>query len=176
MENPYESPTSQPQSRESMRSLWKRRLVCPHCREARITVGSALLCHPYFKVRCPDCHARFKVKLPPEVWWKRFMLANVLPISIALAVLAGMLWVDRYNPLEFIDVTLFKWFGSYWHSINFYVRIVIRGSIVVVVFLTPLLIPMFLSIRVETGLIADHAKLVPVPDRAIDQPSDAKVK
>ena len=174
MENPYESPTVQPQIRESMRSLWKRRLVCPHCHEARITVGSAFFCHPCFKIRCPNCHERSKVKLPPEVWWKRFMLANVLPISIALAVLTSAVWADQNDPLKLVDVAMFKWFGSYWYSINFYARIIIRGSIVAVILLTPLILAALLSIRVEIRLIADHSILVPVPVHAVEQPSGTK--
>ena len=143
-------------------------MICPHCHEARISLGWAYLCHPHFKIRCLSCGQRSSVKLLPEVWWKNFLLANVLPVSIALAVAAISIRADQ---LEFnlIDNVMIKWFGVYWNSIDFAMHVVIIRTIQLVIALTPIILVLTFSVRVETRMIAYHSTLLPVTDRVTDQ-------
>lgn len=159
MENPYESPTAQPQSRESMRSLRRRKLVCPHCHESHVTAGWAYVCYPQMKVRCSGCRGRSKVRLSSDVWWRYWIIATI-PIIISLAVIPC---IERL--LELVDRIMENWLHDSWMPLGFSSQKFALAAILLIICLTPILSTLAIAVRFCLRLIADHSTLEPVRER-----------
>ena len=166
MENPYESPTVQPQIRESMRSLWKRRLVCPHCHEARIAVGWVAF-YPGSVFCCPNCRQRFKVKLASGAVWK-LRIAGLIPICFGLAAIACLEWADPFDRMVRVMV---NWFPGFWTPLGIFSKVSILGSVLA---LTPMLLTAFFFVRLGLRMIAYQSTLLPLPDRMSNETSSLK--
>ena len=169
MENPYESPTVQPQIRESMRSWWKRRLVCPHCHEARITVGWIAF-YPGSVFCCPNCRQRFKIKLASGAEWK-LGIAGLIPIYFGLSAIACLAWADPFDRMERVVV---NWFPGFWTSLGITSTVSILASFLLFLALTLILLTAFFFVRLALRMIAYQSTLLPLPDRMSNETSSLK--
>lgn len=174
MENPYESPTSQLQSRESIRTLWRRRFVCPYCGESQITMRSVYLRYPGIKIRCPACSGRLAIKLGKVAMWKYIVVGNVLPVSIALSVLACYLWMD---PFELFENALFKWFGRIWipfgRAYGFRAQKIVVAGLLFVISVVPLLLMIPLVLRLGLRTLALHSTLLRADGHVPEPPAQS---
>lgn len=172
MENPYQSPTSQPQTGESIRTLWRRRFVCPYCGESQITMRSVFLHYPGIKLRCPACRGRLAINLGKVAMWKYIVVGNVLPVSIALSVLACYLWMD---PFEQFENALFKWFGGFWRSFGraygFRAQRIVVAGLLFVISVVPLLLMLPLVLRRGLRTLALHSTLLPADCHVPEPPA-----
>ena len=174
MENPYDPPTSQPQSRESIRLLWKRRLVCPHCGRPDISVGRAMFRWSMsMKINCPGCGGRSNLALSGSAWWKNWF-GPVVPIGVSLLLIA---FLRMFNPFVLVDEALFNWSGGSWVAFGRTFGRVAQGILVfaifIVVALTPILLLHLFTMRVGLRTIAFHSTRLPVAD---DKPPTAREK
>lgn len=179
MENPYDSPTSQPQIRESMRSLWRRRLVCPHCGRPDISVGRAILCSSN-RISCPGCGERSKLTFSGSAWWK-FWFGPVVPIGIGLLLIAVL---SMFNPFGLMDAKLYNWSGGFWIAFGRTFGRISQGILLFAIFFvvapTPILLLMLFTWRMGLRTIAFHSTLRPVADgeprTAKESPSPVEIR
>ena len=128
--------------------------------------------YPGIKIRCPACRGRLAIKLGKVAMWKYIVLGNVLPVSIALSVLACYLWID---PFELLENALFKWFGGFWRlfgrAYGFRAQKVVVAGLLFVISVVPLLLMLPLVVRRGLRTLALHSTLLPADGDVAEPPA-----
>lgn len=164
MENPYQSPTTQPPGRESMISLWRKRLVCPHCQEARISVGWVLF-YPGSKFCCPVCKLRFRVKLTSIDMCKLSGYGGIIIcLGLALITCEQLEWIDRF---EQIERTMVRWLPAFWMRRGRNTQRLCAASISFAIFYLPFLVMLLTYTRMGIRMIAHRSIVVPIEQRPL---------
>ena len=162
MENPYQSPTTQPPGRESMFSSGRKRLQCPHCHEARISVGWVLI-YPGSKFYCPVCKLRFLVKINLTDKCKLYGYGGIIIcLGLALITCVEMEWID---PFEQIERTMVSWLPAFWMRLGRNTQKLCIETIFLVVPMLPLVVMLLAYTGMGIRMIAHRSMVVPIEQR-----------
>ena len=158
MDNPYETPATTPDRRESRRALWQRQLICPHCQHAGISAGIAYLAHPLFKVRCKNCQGRSRVRLVGAARKRLSRLYIGVTIAFIWAQAVLMLTGFMYN---LVDERLLDLLGTAFTSLSLEWQAGIVLSLIGLISVTPLLALLHVATSVCLRDVAYHSTLIP---------------
>ena len=162
MENPYEAPATQQQARETLRSLWSRRLQCPHCQQPGVSVGRAFWAHPFFRVRCDHCRKPSRVKMSATALKREVTILFVLAI-LGIVVISWFLLLD---PFDGVHKYLERWLPGF-RGANFTVfgtdgRKCIVATVVGLITIPPFLLLGVIVTRRGLEHVAFHSHLIPL--------------
>lgn len=165
MDNPYETPATQPDRKESRRTLWRRPLNCPHCQQPGISAGTAYLAHPFFKVRCNNCQRRSRVRLVGAARKRLSRLYVGVTIAFIWALAVLMRTGFMYN---LVDETLLHLLGTAFTSLSLEWQAGIVLSLIGLISVTPLLALLHVATSVCLRDVAYHSTLIPA-DKKVSQ-------
>lgn len=164
MENPYQSPTTQQPSRESMISLWRKRLMCPHCQEAKISVGWVFF-YLGSKFCCPVCKLRFRVKLTSIDMCKLYGYGGIIIcFGLAFITCVEFEWIDPFEPIE---RTMVSWLPEFWMRLGRNTQRFCAANISFAIFVLPFLVMLLAYTRMGIRMIAHRSSVVPIEQRPV---------